>query len=68
MSSKRFVFVFKPSNKGISIPDYQAAELIKNSVIEVDKSRDVYKNDNYVYLYAKDPDFNILRTQYNIKC
>lgn len=68
MSVKRFVFVFKPSNKGISIPAHQAAELIKNNVIEVDKSRNSFKNNNCFFIYAKDPDFNILRNKYSILC
>lgn len=68
MSVKRFVFVFKPSNKGISLPREQAKMLISNEVIEVDKSKKVFKNHDCCFIYAKDPDFNLLRNKYSILC
>lgn len=68
MSSDRFVFVFKPSNKGISIPSSKAKELIAEKVIVVDKSKKVFKNHGCYFVYAKDPDFKLLRQKYNILC
>ena len=68
MSIERFVFVFKPSNRGISIPRSQAKVLIENKDIIVDKSKKVYKNHDCFFIYANDPDFNLLRYKYNILC
>jgi len=68
MSVKRFVFVFKPSNKGISLPREQAKMLIANKVIEVDKSKKVFMNHDCYFIYAKDPNFNLLRNKYSILC
>tara|TARA_Y100000591_G_C21321959_1_gene445977 strand:- start:350 stop:556 length:207 start_codon:yes stop_codon:yes gene_type:complete len=68
MNKNRFVFVFKPSNKGISIPANKAKELIAEKVIIVDKTKKVFKNHGCYFLYAKDPDFNLLRKKYHILC
>ena len=68
MSVERFVFVFKPSNRGISIPRNQAKILIENKDIIIDKSKKVYKNHDCFFIYANDPDFNLLRYKYNILC
>jgi len=68
MPANRFVFVFKPSNKGISIPAEKAIQLIKDEVIQVDKNRNFFKNHGCYFLYAKDPDFNLLRNKYSILC
>ena len=68
MSVERFVFVFKPSNRGISIPRNQAKILIENKDIIIDKNKKVYKNHDCFFIYANDPDFNLLRYKYNILC
>lgn len=68
MSVNRFVFVFEPSNKGISIPTEKAKQLIKDEVIQVNRNKKVFKNHGCYFLYAKDPDFNVLRNKYNILC
>ena len=68
MSKERFVFVFKPSNKGISLPREQAKKLIADNVIEIDKTKKIFKNHDWFFVYAKDPDFNLLRKKYYILC
>lgn len=68
MQADRFVFVFKPSNRGISLKTDVAKQLISEGVIEIDKNKKIYKNHGCYFLYAKDPDFNLLRRKYHVIC
>tara|TARA_Y100000034_G_C6873657_1_gene399211 strand:- start:696 stop:932 length:237 start_codon:yes stop_codon:yes gene_type:complete len=63
--SKRFVFIFKPSNIGIPIVESKAVWLIKEGHIKPLKEK-CYKAKDCVYLYAEDPDFNYLKVQHGL--